>query len=171
MRILRKNILTKADLTPAVIKRFWSYVEKTDDCRNYQAGISKGYGHILHKGIRYTATAFSWVLHGNTSEVKLLCHTCDNRRCVNPKHLFLGTVQDNARDMMKKGRGQGQFDKNTPTGFKKGYIPKSRKLTEETARAVKEDLKTMRQCDVIRKYNLPRDTIRGIVRSSSWDWI
>ena len=55
------------------------------------------------------AARFSWVIHnGPIPDGLLVCHTCDNRMCTNPEHLFLGTNKDNQQDMIRKGRGHWQ---------------------------------------------------------------
>lgn len=69
-----------------------------------------GYGQIRVDGVirRVHRVAFA-VFTGTEPGEKLVCHRCDIRNCINPEHLFLGSVRDNSRDMMAKGRGKGQF--------------------------------------------------------------
>ncbi len=76
------------------------------------ATYRRGYGHfrrkINGKWIMYKAHRFSYEYFKNQGELidssKLICHSCDNPQCVNPEHLFIGTVQDNINDKLKKGR-------------------------------------------------------------------
>ena len=56
-------------------------------------------------GIKYRGHRLVWEeINGSIPEGILVCHSCDNRRCINPDHLFLGMAKDNTQDMMKKGR-------------------------------------------------------------------
>lgn len=56
-------------------------------------------------GIKYRTHRLVWEeINGPIPEGILVCHSCDNRRCINPDHLFLGTAKDNTQDMMKKDR-------------------------------------------------------------------
>ena len=69
-----------------------------------------GYGRMSVKGGYVSAHRIAWCLrHGKSPGDKLVCHRCDNRWCVNADHLWLGTVADNTKDMVRKGRAvEGQ---------------------------------------------------------------
>jgi len=55
----------------------------------------------------------SYAVYNGPNPDKLhVCHKCDNPKCINPNHLFLGTLQDNMNDMSKKGRGDQKLDKD-----------------------------------------------------------
>lgn len=95
-------------------KRFWSKVNKTDYCWEWTASLllnTCGYGQFkvgsMLDNSRKTVSAHrtSYELcYGAIPRGMLVCHKCDNPKCVRPDHLFLGTHQDNSTDMCLKGR-------------------------------------------------------------------
>jgi len=94
-------------LTQSDIERFWSKVNKTESCWNWTAGIRGkcGYGAFRLNGRTISAHRISYeVEYGKIPDNSCVLHKCDNRICVRPSHLFLGTLLDNIKDMDNKGR-------------------------------------------------------------------
>lgn len=92
-------------------QRFWERVEKTDECWNWVGTInSSGYGLLPYRYKRIRAHIVSYELHvSKVPDDLCVLHKCDNRKCVRPDHLFLGTRDDNMADMVAKNRSpQGE---------------------------------------------------------------
>lgn len=84
------------------IEDFWKFVRKDAKCWTW-IGARRGPGYGGFRG--QFAHRVSYVLNvGKIRTGLCVCHTCDNRLCVNPAHLWVGTKGDNLRDMCAKGR-------------------------------------------------------------------
>ncbi len=111
---------------------FWKKVNKlnNDECWEWNVSCrSNGYGAFKTKNKTHSSHRLSYEIeHGEINNPKLfVCHTCDNRQCVNPDHLFLGTAKDNMQDCKIKGRMV------IPEGFKfeKQHTPLNSILSNE----------------------------------------
>jgi len=91
------------------MKTFWDKVTVNglDGCWIWRAGLnSNGYGMVRFQGKVRSAHRVSYELtHKPIPSGMVVMHSCDNKRCVNPNHLSIGTHMDNIQDMDKKGRG------------------------------------------------------------------
>lgn len=92
-----------------VTDRFWSKVDKSGECWIWTASTrGNGRPNFYFRGKCTTAHRVSWILaNGEIPDGLQVLHNCpggDNPLCVNPDHLFLGTVSDNVKDMYAKKR-------------------------------------------------------------------
>ena len=154
------RLRTSGDIqsTFAFVERFWAKVQKSDGCWNWTAGRSRGgYGKLGVNGHHMTAHRVSWLLHhGSISKGLCVLHRCDNRRCVRPDHLFLGTAADNVWDCVRKGRNAGA------KGEKNGCA----KLTQKDVVAIRAS--SANQLAVARLFGVGQSAVSSIKRRKRW---
>jgi hypothetical protein len=106
---------------------------KLSDCWVWKKSIdSGGYGLLWWKGKHYKAHRVSYeVYKGSIPSGSLACHWCDNRKCVNPNHLFLGSQKDNVQDCISKDRfHRGIGERNNNAKITKTVAQKIKKMLE-----------------------------------------
>ena len=141
-------------------ERFWEKVDKTEWCWNWTSAVSgsNDYGTFWvggEKRCKY-AHRLSWELvNGPIPEGLVVCHKCDNPKCVRPDHLFIGTTSDNNKDKTDKRRhSYGEANKG------------GGKLNWEKARAIRA---SSVGCTTLgRQYGVSSQTVKAIRRG--WIW-
>lgn len=152
-----------------IMKRFYEkvHIKGLTDCWEWLASTRAGYGAFKFNGRVDGAHRVSWIINnGPIPDGLFVCHTCDNRKCVNPNHLFLGTQSDNMKDAMNKGR----IVVPVGTPFQDGHLPVNRVLSDVVVRAIKLELTTKKltQLKISEKFDTKHQTIKDISAGRSY---
>jgi hypothetical protein len=178
-----KPILSMTDKDKA---RFFSKIspDPTSDCLNWQACVgSEGYG-MFRVGCYDSmvhAHRVAYMLHHNVELPPgplgdtCVLHTCDNRRCCNPAHLWLGSLDDNMKDCAAKGRivSNGR----PPTGA--GELNNRAILTEADVKMIRATYRTLNKRGQktaqyriwAEQYGISIATIHDVLNHRSWTHI
>jgi hypothetical protein len=163
-----------SNLTPEA--RFWSKVVKTDSCWIWTAGKDRfGYGQFKIAGVQHKAhrVAYEWA-YGSLAEGLCALHNCpggDNPSCVNPAHLYPGTVAENNADRSLKGRtarGDGNGARLHPERVARGERQHSAKLTPAQVREIRRRAETEPKAALAREFGISPPAVGKLVSRRSW---
>jgi hypothetical protein len=165
MNVVAKNVGHRG-IRGTLEQRFWQYVapEPNSGCWLWDGGWCKGYGVIstgTGKAKQLLATHVSLALHGRPKPGASLqaCHHCDMPACVNPDHLYWGTVAQNRADMFRRQRA------NLPIGS--GHV--NSKLTEDDVRLIRASSKGHKA--LAQEFLVCRQLISRIKSGQGWNHV
>lgn len=147
-------------------KQFWDKVDLDHKyaCWEWIGGkCFGGYGQFRFQASGNTAHRFSWFIHfGVIPKGLCVLHRCDNRSCVNPFHLYIGSHKENTQDAIRRKRAL--------IGEKNG----SSKLTEKEVLQIRQEYDEMtikNQSALARKYSVSNSTIHAVIKRTQWKHI
>ncbi|CAB4133770.1 HNH nuclease [uncultured Caudovirales phage] len=139
--------------------------KKINGCWEWKGKLSQdGYGSfqkvIDGKKTEIAAHRRSYeIFKGEIPEGMQVCHSCDNARCCNPDHLWIGTPRDNTQDCIKKGRRSPEKNRAIAAG----------KLTEDEVREIRELYKNgSSQKELQEKFKISQSQVSGILTYRFW---
>lgn len=144
-------------------ERFWSKADQDGEreCWEWNAKRDKdGYGWFSPQhGKKVHAHRVSWMItNGTIPDGLYVLHTCDNPGCVNPKHLKLGTHQDNMDDMVARNRLPSEA----------GELNHRAKLTWDQVREIRRRYPNFSQQFIAKEYGVSPKTISKIITGIRW---
>ena len=152
--------------------RFWVKVRITGGCWEWcgsRSNSGTGYGNFYLNGRLVRTHRLSWMMHmGEIPKDKCVLHKCDNKTCINPAHLFLGTHSDNMRDCANKGRLASQS--RPARGSRHG----SAKLIERDVLDIRQRHQSRRRgsngntAKLAMEYGVSIEMIRRIIKRLNW---
>ena len=127
-------------------------------CILFQGSLdTEGYGQFWVKGKRYRAHVAAYkTAHGDVAEGMCVLHRCDNRACVNPDHLWLGTRSDNNKDRASKRRSADVSGEKHPMA----------KLTENQVLSILADTRPYKH--IAAAYGVDPSSVSNIKRRKNW---
>lgn len=147
--------------------RFEEQAIKTEGCWGWKGSFDKDGYPLLNSGANgkgfseRRGNRISWLIYKGKipSGIKVL-HNCDNPKCCNPDHLFLGTTQDNAQDMQRKGRAT------------RGEKNPRHKLTEEDVKKIKHLLSIgVTGVRIAKDFSISNSRVSEIKKNKAWKYL
>lgn len=152
-------------------ERFWPKVQKTATCWYWVAHRApNGYGRILHDDKVQDAHRVAYqLLVGPIPEGMWVLHKCDVKPCVNPDHLYLGTVVENTRDAVERGRVPRNTLRLEPERASHGTSHYRAKVTDQDVRTIRFLASSgIPQRAIGRKFDIDQSTVSSIVTRKGW---
>lgn len=148
------------DLLERLSKR--SHINPETGCIEWTGALMhQGYGHINWRGKVHRTHRLSYAaVNGDIPEGMFVCHKCDNPKCMNPEHLFLGTRSDNLADMVQKKRST--IGERNPMS----------KVNAATVQAIRIWGQTgMFHKKIAEKFGITREAVGLILRGERWKYV
>lgn len=166
--------------------RFWQHVDKRGgeaSCWNWCASfVQVGYGHFGRDN-RKTELSHRMAMILSGHEIPggmFVCHKCDNKKCCNPNHLFIGTPKDNVVDMFSKGRqqsylnlsrGNDHYSRKNPKALARGSRHGNSKLTDSLVREIRERSKSESIRSIAASIGMSATPVHQAIKRKTWSHV